>query len=148
MPTSQQLRDGFIQMINAIEPSAMVTLNFSHRTGLKRAGQDVEFWFKNLEQEHYGKRWYLQPPHKRLRAYAFFEHPDSNLHAHCALGGPHRLTSMALQRGIPIWRDITRSGHGDAQAIHNEEAVARYFTKCSKSPWWIDSFVAYGPDRR
>ncbi len=79
-----RLRAALIQAVERIEPNLFITLVFNRDVQLGPAARAVEEFCKRLERRAHGKRWLDYPAAERLKALAFPEHIDSNLHFHLA----------------------------------------------------------------
>jgi len=141
------MRDALIEAVEGFDPVVFVTLMFNQETDLRLAQRPVVDFFNRVQRRAHGSRWQRFPADRQLRAYAFPEHPHSNLHWHAAATGSDRIVTCLLEHGAEIWAGRPGAGHADVQMAENEEAVARYVTKHAAANWSLENFIAYAPDR-
>ena len=140
-----RLRAALIQAVERIEPNLFITLVFNRDVKLGAAARAVEEFCKRLERRAHGKRWLDYPTVERLKALAFPEHFDSNLHFHLAGHASERMCEVAVDEAGDVWRQLTKTGHADAQMVESQRAVARYITKSTRNTRSVEGFVAYAP---
>ena len=142
----QRLRDAAYEAAILINPRVFVTLAFNFEVTFAQADRYLLAWAHRVERAAHGKRWSRFPAGKRIRLYAFPEHMTSNFHYHVVLVGSPAICEAALEAGPDIWRELTKTGHADAQWIRNQMAASRYVTKAVKRREAFENFVAYAPN--
>lgn len=147
MTPKARLHSSMIRMIEELGPVVFLTLNLPPIKNPYDTGRLVEEVLKRTEYKAHGKRWARYPPHLRLRALAFLEHPTTNPHWHTLIAGPPEIIAAVLEHSAAIWGGLIRNGHGDVELVRNLKASSRYVTKEMWQDWSFDSYVAYGPTR-
>jgi hypothetical protein len=140
------LRAGLVEALQQFDRAAFVTLMFNQEVDLRLAARPVVDFFNRVQRRAHGSRWRTFPRDQQLRAYAFPEHPHSNLHWHCVVTGSDRIMECLLSNGASLWAERAGRGHADVQLVQSMAAVARYVTKYALADWSIENFIAYAPD--
>lgn len=84
-----------------------VTFNFNRDETLASATAKIRLWHAGVDRQLLGKRFNKTPAEKRTFFYAFFEHIDTNLHAHALLICPDdRFNPIAKA----VWKRLVPSG--------------------------------------
>lgn len=146
MSGNDEVRAGLVEAVEQFDPAVFATLMFNQEVDLRLAARPIVDFFNRVQRGAHGSRWRRFPPDEQLRAYAFPEHPHSNLHWHAVLTGSDRIIEWVLENGADLWAARAGSGYAHIELAENRRAVAEYVTKYAAADWSIENFIAYAPD--
>ncbi|WP_143324421.1 hypothetical protein [Caulobacter sp. FWC2] len=117
-----------------------ITLNFNGPISVGNAGACIGTLFRDVDRVLLGSR-FNKYRDARTEGVFFFEHVNSNIHAHGLLqvqpSRVGRFMELFPECGRGIWSDVWKSGTQFVRTAHDPAGFARYITKeqfASSSP--------------
>lgn len=145
MGRANEIRDGWIQLVEDLRPTMAVTLGSGLNCGAAALNRDARRFCCALERKVLGAGWSDKPADDRMTAIGFHEHPSSNRHIHLAIAAPFAHEGRLMTDGNRVWRKVRRCGDFYCEPIKNVAAYARYITKDVGLAYDADDIFTYVP---
>lgn len=132
-PETKHKRADLIRMVGSSRCDTALTLNFNRNISIDNARKMFGQLMREIDKSVRGKYFYKVPSDKRVLAFAFPEHTESNIHLHVAiaigftkLGKPKHETISVIKKG---WSEITKDSGSVCIKETCDNGWANYITK-------------------
>jgi len=127
------------------EPKLFLTLGYNGKTDTLVMHKTFDDFINHILTRAYGPQWYKQPITIRPRVFGFFEHEQTNAHAHLLVCAKKKFRLAAKRFGSPTWRKLVSNAHFHCTKIRTQPGSAIYCTKELKKMPKIANYYVYAP---